>query len=99
MDLVTFILCKHAHEMPNECMASGSGAQDQEEFGVTVAELRDLMEVRGYEACQRIQDEHSGVHNLCRKLHTSPTDGQYPITLDIFRNALMDSAQRLSFLN
>ncbi|GBM23439.1 hypothetical protein AVEN_181562-1 [Araneus ventricosus] len=55
-------------------MASGSGGEEPEEFGVTVAELRELMECRGYEAVQRIQDEHGGVHNLCRKLHTSPTD-------------------------
>ena len=58
-------------------MAGVSGTHDAEEFGVEVAELRDLMECRGYEACQRIQNEHGGVHNLCRKLHTSPTDGKF----------------------
>ncbi|XP_054717080.1 LOW QUALITY PROTEIN: plasma membrane calcium-transporting ATPase 2-like [Uloborus diversus] len=63
-------------------MASGS---EQEEFGVSVEELRDLMESRGYEACQRIQDEHSGVHNLCRKLHTSPTDGLSGSATDMAR--------------
>ncbi|XP_035206395.1 plasma membrane calcium-transporting ATPase 1-like, partial [Stegodyphus dumicola] len=66
-------------------MASASGTQDQEEFDVTVAELRDLMETRGYEAVQRIQDEHGGVHNLCRKLHTSPTDGLSGSAADLTR--------------
>ncbi|KAF8771932.1 Plasma membrane calcium-transporting ATPase 3 like protein [Argiope bruennichi] len=66
-------------------MASGSGGQEQEEFGVTVAELRELMECRGYEAVQMIQDEHGGVHNLCRKLHTSPTDGLSGAASDLAR--------------
>ncbi|CAL1292561.1 unnamed protein product [Larinioides sclopetarius] len=66
-------------------MASGSGVQEPEEFGVTVPELRELMECRGYEAVQRIQDEHGGVHNLCRKLHTSPTDGLSGSASDLAR--------------
>lgn len=66
-------------------MAGVSGIQEPEEFGIGLAELRDLMESRGYEACQRIQDEHSGVHNLCRKLHTSPTDGLSGAPADLQR--------------
>ncbi|KAG8183112.1 hypothetical protein JTE90_024422 [Oedothorax gibbosus] len=54
---------------------AGPSVEHHEEFGIGVMELRELMECRGFEAVQRIQDEHSGVHNLCRKMNTSPTDG------------------------
>lgn len=46
------------------------------QFGCTVKELRELMELRGQEACQRIQHQYSGVLELCKRLYTSPTEGQ-----------------------
>lgn len=54
-------------------MATVEGRPAQ--YGVTVQQLRELMETRGHEAIQRIQDEYGGIQDLCRKLYTSPTDG------------------------
>nr|XP_037281565.1 plasma membrane calcium-transporting ATPase 2-like isoform X11 [Rhipicephalus microplus] len=54
-------------------MATVEGRPAQ--YGVTVQQLRELMETRGHEAIQRIQDEYGGIQELCRKLYTSPTDG------------------------
>lgn len=46
------------------------------QFGCTVKELRELMELRGSEACQRIQSQYGGVLEFCKRLYTSPTEGQ-----------------------
>jgi len=50
--------------------------QTDTEFGVTVSELRELMELRGNDAYQRIQTQYSGVLELCKRLYTSPTEGR-----------------------
>ncbi|KAE8583121.1 hypothetical protein XENTR_v10020433 [Xenopus tropicalis] len=44
-------------------------------FGCTLQELRSLMELRGSEAIQKIQDSYGDVNGLCRRLKTSPTEG------------------------
>ncbi|XP_040830507.1 plasma membrane calcium-transporting ATPase 3 isoform X4 [Ochotona curzoniae] len=44
-------------------------------FGCTLAELRALMELRGAEALQKIQEAYGDVSGLCRRLKTSPTEG------------------------
>ncbi|XP_053329559.1 plasma membrane calcium-transporting ATPase 3 isoform X2 [Spea bombifrons] len=44
-------------------------------FGCTLQELRSLMELRGAEAIQKIQDSYGEVSGLCRRLKTSPTEG------------------------
>ncbi|XP_050026492.1 plasma membrane calcium-transporting ATPase 2 isoform X6 [Dermacentor andersoni] len=54
-------------------MATVEGRPAQ--YGVTLQQLRELMETRGQEAIQRIQEEYGGIQDLCRKLYTSPTDG------------------------
>ncbi|KAM8830331.1 plasma membrane calcium-transporting ATPase 3b isoform 1-T1 [Synchiropus picturatus] len=45
------------------------------EFGVTVKELRELMELRGTEALQKIQDSYGDTEGLCQRLQSSTTDG------------------------
>lgn len=45
------------------------------EFGCTLKELRELMKYRGHEAYQKIQEDYGGVHELCKKLYTSPNEG------------------------
>uniref|UniRef100_A0A674MR43 Calcium-transporting ATPase n=1 Tax=Takifugu rubripes TaxID=31033 RepID=A0A674MR43_TAKRU len=45
------------------------------EFGVTLLELRDLMELRSAEAVNKIQDTHGDVQAICRRLKTSPIEG------------------------
>ncbi|XP_065279216.1 plasma membrane calcium-transporting ATPase 3 isoform X6 [Emys orbicularis] len=44
-------------------------------LGCTLPELRGLMELRGAEALQKIQDGYSDISGLCRRLKTSPTEG------------------------
>uniref|UniRef100_A0A8C6LHU9 Calcium-transporting ATPase n=1 Tax=Nothobranchius furzeri TaxID=105023 RepID=A0A8C6LHU9_NOTFU len=45
------------------------------DFGVTVQELRELMELRGSEALQKIQDGYGDTEGLCQRLQSSTTDG------------------------
>uniref|UniRef100_A0A8C7GC67 Calcium-transporting ATPase n=1 Tax=Oncorhynchus kisutch TaxID=8019 RepID=A0A8C7GC67_ONCKI len=44
-------------------------------FGVSVMELRELMELRGSEAVVKIQEEYGDMDGLCQRLKTSPTEG------------------------
>lgn len=46
------------------------------EFGVTLLELRDLMELRSAEAVNKIQDTYGDVQGICRRLKTSPIEGR-----------------------
>ncbi|CAL8326300.1 unnamed protein product [Merluccius merluccius] len=45
------------------------------EFGVTVEELRDLMELRGGEALQKIQESYGDTEGLCQRIQSSTSDG------------------------
>ena len=45
------------------------------QYGVTLKQLRELMEFRGHEALERINSEFGGVLEICKKLYTSPQDG------------------------
>ena len=49
-------------------MAAGS------RYGVTLKQLRELMESRGAEGVQKVQD-FGGVHEIARKLNTSEASG------------------------
>ncbi|XP_072847529.1 plasma membrane calcium-transporting ATPase 3 isoform X2 [Pogona vitticeps] len=52
-------------------------------FGCTLAELRSLMELRGAEAIQKVQETYTDVNGLCRRLKTSPTEGLSDNTTDL----------------
>lgn len=45
-------------------------------FGCSVMELRSLMELRGTEAVVKLQEDYTGVEGLCKRLKTSPTEGE-----------------------
>ncbi|XP_063065278.1 plasma membrane calcium-transporting ATPase 3-like [Engraulis encrasicolus] len=45
------------------------------DFGVTMEELRDLMELRGADALQKIEESFDSTEAICHKLKTSPTEG------------------------
>ena len=45
------------------------------QYGVTLKQLRDLMELRGKEAVDKLQ-EVGGGPGLCKKLRTSETNGR-----------------------
>uniref|UniRef100_A0A8C1F3A1 Calcium-transporting ATPase n=1 Tax=Cyprinus carpio carpio TaxID=630221 RepID=A0A8C1F3A1_CYPCA len=55
----------------------GGGAETNHagDFGVTLEELRSLMELRGPEALQKIQDSFGDVESLCQRLKSSTSDG------------------------
>lgn len=45
------------------------------DFGITVEELRDLMELRSTDALQKIQECYGDVYGICSRLKTSPHEG------------------------
>ncbi|ESO99441.1 hypothetical protein LOTGIDRAFT_186814 [Lottia gigantea] len=45
------------------------------EYGLTLKELRELMEHRGAEGYNLIQSKYNGVLEMCKKLYTSPNEG------------------------
>uniref|UniRef100_A0A6Q2Z0X4 Calcium-transporting ATPase n=1 Tax=Esox lucius TaxID=8010 RepID=A0A6Q2Z0X4_ESOLU len=45
------------------------------DFGITVMDLRDLMELRSSEAVAKITNTYGDVQGLCRRLKTSPIEG------------------------
>ncbi|NP_001353457.1 plasma membrane calcium-transporting ATPase 1 isoform X6 [Pongo pygmaeus] len=45
------------------------------DFGITLAELRALMELRSTDALRKIQESYGDVYGICTKLKTSPNEG------------------------
>ena len=59
-------------------------------YGVTLKELRELMECRGAEGIARVRDHYGGVHGLANKLNSSEENGEFTdrqIFLDRFRDS------------
>lgn len=46
------------------------------DFGMTVDDLCSLMELRGHEALQKIQESYTDTETICHRLKTSPADGE-----------------------
>lgn len=44
------------------------------QFGISLFELRELMETRGQEGLEKVQ-QHGGLQEICRKLNSSPING------------------------
>ncbi|XP_016356348.1 plasma membrane calcium-transporting ATPase 3-like [Sinocyclocheilus anshuiensis] len=59
----------------------GAEANHAGDFGVTLEELRSLMELRGAEALQKIQDSFGDVERLCQRLKSSTSDGERNVLL------------------
>ncbi len=51
-------------------MAAGS------RYGITLKQLRDLMEFRGKEGVDKINNMYGGVHEIAKKLQSSETTGK-----------------------
>jgi hypothetical protein len=49
-------------------------------YGVTLKQLRDLMENRGREGVEKLT-ESGGIQDLCKKLYTSPSEGNFLIII------------------
>lgn len=45
------------------------------QYGITLRQLRELMEHRGAEGVERVQNL-GGVQEICKKLYTSPSEGR-----------------------
>ncbi|XP_018412230.1 PREDICTED: plasma membrane calcium-transporting ATPase 1 isoform X2 [Nanorana parkeri] len=45
------------------------------DFGITVQELRDLMELRSTDALQKVHECYGDVYGICSRLKTSPHEG------------------------
>ncbi|XP_063071458.1 plasma membrane calcium-transporting ATPase 4 isoform X1 [Engraulis encrasicolus] len=45
------------------------------DFGITVMDLRELMELRGGESVGKIAERYGDVQGICRRLKTSPIEG------------------------
>ncbi|XP_014482520.1 PREDICTED: plasma membrane calcium-transporting ATPase 2 isoform X5 [Dinoponera quadriceps] len=52
------------------------------QYGVTLKQLRELMELRGREGVNKING-YGGVQEICKKLYTSPSEGLSGSTADI----------------
>ncbi|XP_028303662.1 plasma membrane calcium-transporting ATPase 2-like isoform X5 [Gouania willdenowi] len=61
-----------ADHPPGNSVAEGGHDGD---FGVTMMELREVMELRSAEAVNKIQDAFGDVQGICRRLKTSPIEG------------------------
>ncbi|KAG7477737.1 hypothetical protein MATL_G00072800 [Megalops atlanticus] len=61
-----------ADHPPGNSVAEGNHEGD---FGCTVMDLRQLMELRSGEAVAKIADSYGDVQGLCRRLKTSPIEG------------------------
>ncbi|XP_036387136.1 plasma membrane calcium-transporting ATPase 4 isoform X1 [Megalops cyprinoides] len=61
-----------ADHPPGNSVAEGNHEGD---FGCTVMDLRELMELRSGEAVAKIADSYGDVQGLCRRLKTSPIEG------------------------
>ncbi|XP_054843700.1 plasma membrane calcium-transporting ATPase 1 isoform X2 [Eublepharis macularius] len=57
------------------------------DFGITLEELRDLMELRASDALHKIQECYGDVYGICTRLKTSPNEGLSGNPADIERRA------------
>uniref|UniRef100_A0A8C3LFS9 Calcium-transporting ATPase n=1 Tax=Chrysolophus pictus TaxID=9089 RepID=A0A8C3LFS9_CHRPC len=64
---------------------TGNYRPNHGEFGVTLAELRSLMELRATDALHKIQECYGDVQGICTKLKTSPNEGLSGNPADIER--------------
>ncbi|KAI4586916.1 hypothetical protein MJG53_004703 [Ovis ammon polii x Ovis aries] len=55
------------------------------DFGITLAELRALMELRSTDALRKIQESYGDVSGICARLKTSPNEGLSGNPADIER--------------
>lgn len=55
------------------------------DFGITLAELRVLMDLRSTDALRKIQESYGDVYGICTRLKTSPNEGLSGNPIDIER--------------
>ncbi|XP_010830365.1 PREDICTED: plasma membrane calcium-transporting ATPase 1 isoform X2 [Bison bison bison] len=78
-------------DMANNSVAYGGvknslkEANHDGDFGITLAELRALMELRSTDALRKIQESYGDVYGICARLKTSPNEGLSGNPVDIER--------------
>uniref|UniRef100_A0A452FXU9 Calcium-transporting ATPase n=1 Tax=Capra hircus TaxID=9925 RepID=A0A452FXU9_CAPHI len=78
-------------DMANNSVAYGGvknslkEANHDGDFGITLAELRALMELRSTDALRKIQESYGDVSGICARLKTSPNEGLSGNPADIER--------------
>lgn len=65
-----------ANNMADHAPQNSTNEVADGDFGVTTDDLRNLMELRSHEACNKIRDLYGDVQGLCRRLKTSPIEGK-----------------------
>ncbi|XP_042884673.1 plasma membrane calcium-transporting ATPase 2-like isoform X1 [Penaeus japonicus] len=55
------------------------------QYGVSPQQLRELMELRGADSLQRLQEEYESVEGVCQRLRTHSTEGIANSTEDLLR--------------
>lgn len=60
-------------------MAGGGDGDTRTVFECSKDELKELMEYRGSEACDKLASDFGGTLNLCKRLRTSPNEGIHNI--------------------
>lgn len=70
----------------------GAEANHAGDFGVTLDDLRNLMELRGPEALQKIQESYGDVEGLCQRLKSSTSDGENFFSTHHWVSVLTDSS-------
>ncbi|XP_062315480.1 plasma membrane calcium-transporting ATPase 3-like isoform X5 [Osmerus eperlanus] len=63
------------HPKKQQGSVGGMEVNHAGDFGATLEDLRTLMELRGAEAIQKIQENYTDTESLCQRLKTSPADG------------------------
>lgn len=53
------------------------------QYGISLKQLRDLMEHRGLDGIAKIQ-ELGGTQEICKKLYTSPSEGKFLFIIIVF---------------
>ncbi|KAM9445614.1 plasma membrane calcium-transporting ATPase 3b isoform 2-T2 [Clarias gariepinus] len=67
--------------------SGGMEANHSDNFGITMEELRSLMELRGAEALQKIQETYGDTEGICHRLKSSTTDGLSDNPVDLEKRA------------
>ena len=52
------------------------------QYGITLKQLRELMELRGREGVNKI-NSYGGVQEICKKLYTSPSEGKLSVNYHV----------------
>lgn len=65
------------------------------QYGVSLKQLRELMELRGREGVNKM-NSYGGVQEICKKLYTSPSEGKMIRCISLRQSAAFRASTVLS---